>query len=122
LTNLIATTPGSCEYFKGSLIINSDKAREKLNVQSRCSNRASKETALMMASAARAMLSADIGLSIDGSYEINGNEPSSDIFVAIDEGSKSKILNEHYAGTVQQIARRTVNFTLVNFQNYISAL
>jgi nicotinamide-nucleotide amidase len=119
LTQLISSTPGSHEYFKGSMILNSDEAREKLGIKPRLSIGANKDTALKMASAARSMLATNIGLSVEGYCEKSGNELASDIFIAIDEGSKSKVLQEHYAGTMQQIARRTVNYTLVNLMAYL---
>ena len=117
LANIITNVPGSSKYFKGGLVAYTDEARTAFEFDAQLVSRhgtVSAETAEAMATTARDMLSADIGIgltAVTGPTEIE-SKPLGTIFIGIDDGQCRQSFTRNYPGNRLQVKQRAVTSAL----------
>jgi nicotinamide-nucleotide amidase len=102
-----AGNPESQGCFKGGIVVPGDISK------------ASDETALEMARAARRQFDADIGLAIDGSG--TGDVTQGGVFIAVETGSSSGAIAPGYPGRPPQITRRAIYHALVYLRSFLQS-
>ncbi|MCR8613263.1 MAG: CinA family protein [Mycoplasma sp.] len=109
IASKITNTPGSSDYFIGSLVLYKNIAKEKLNIDT-SNGVINKETALSMSKAGKEFFNSDICVAttgIAGKYKIEGKNPGT-VFVAINED----VFELHLKGTRIKIKEQIVEFVL----------
>jgi len=111
LSNTITDVPGSSEYFKGGFVTYTNEAKAACGVDPDLIARhgaVSPAVAAGMARAARERLQSDIGIGITGvagPAEMEG-KPAGTVFIAIDNGKETKMIEGRYPPLRHQVKRR----------------
>jgi nicotinamide-nucleotide amidase len=124
LASTITDVPGSSDYFKGSYVTYTNTAKVSSGVNADLIARygaVSPQVAADMARAARAGLAADIGIGITGvagPAEMEG-KPAGTVFIAIDKGKESKLIEGRYPPLRHQVKRRAVYHALFELRRML---
>ena len=124
LSNTITDVPGSSEYFKGGFITYTNEAKVACGVDPDLIARhgvVSPEVAADMARAARERLQSDIGIGITGvagPTEMEG-KPAGTVFIAIDNGKETKMIEGRYPPLRHQVKRRAAYHALYELRQML---
>ena len=124
LASTITDVPGSSDYFKGGYVTYTNAAKIANGVNAELIERhgaVSPQVAADMARAARNGLSADIGIGVTGvagPAEMEG-KPAGTVFIAIDNGKKSKLIEGRYPPLRHQVKRRAVYHALFELRKLL---
>ncbi len=117
-SKVITDVPGSSAYFLGSIVSYSNFAKEKLlNISSnviKAKGAVSKETAHLMAKNVSKILGSDIGVSFTGVAGPTNEEgkPIGLTYIGIVFHENSKIFEEYFSGSREEIRIKSVNFAI----------
>jgi nicotinamide-nucleotide amidase len=124
LSNTITDVPGSSAYFKGGYVTYTNEAKAACGVVPDLIARhgaVSPAVAADMARAARERLKADIGIGITGvagPAEMEG-KPAGTVFIAIDNGKETKLIESHYPPLRHQVKRRAAYHALYELRRML---
>jgi nicotinamide-nucleotide amidase len=117
LANIITNVPGSSKYFRGGLIAYTHESLIAFGIKQQLISRygvVSSQAAEAMATRAREMLGASIGIGLTGVMgpaEIEGQRIGT-IFVGLDDGQCKRSFARNYPGSRLQIKQRAVTSAL----------
>jgi nicotinamide-nucleotide amidase len=108
LASMLTDDPGSSDHFHGGIVAYSREAKAKYGVDTdimAAHGLISAETALSMASAARAAFDSDIGFGVSGvaGTESVEDKPSGTVFLALDTPEANEVREIHRPGTRELI-------------------
>jgi len=119
VSSLITDTPGSSAYFLAGVVTYSDESKVSiLGVREeilRAHGAVSERCALEMAKGVRALVGADIGAACTGIAGPSGAtdaKPVGLVYIAVEDGKRSLVEEEHFEGTRLDIRRRAAERTL----------
>jgi nicotinamide-nucleotide amidase len=124
LSNTITDVPGSSAYFKGGYVTYTNEAKAACGVDPNLIARhgaVSPAVAADMARAARERLKADIGIGITGvagPAEMEG-KPAGTVFIAIDNGKETKLIEGRYPPLRHQVKRRAAYHALYELRQML---
>ena len=124
LANTITDVPGSSKYFKGGFVTYTNEAKVASGVAPDLIARhgaVSPEVAADMARAARERLQSDIGIGITGvagPTEMEG-KPAGTVFIAIDNGKETKLIEGRYPPLRHQVKRRATYHALYELRRML---
>jgi len=124
LSNTITDVPGSSEYFKGGFVTYTNEAKIANGVDPDLIARhgaVSPAVAADMARAARERLQSDIGIGITGvagPAEMEG-KPAGTVFIAIDNGKETKMIEGRYPPLRHQVKRRAAYHALYELRRML---
>jgi nicotinamide-nucleotide amidase len=127
LSNTITDVPGSSNYFKGGFVTYTNEAKAACGVDPELIARhgaVSTEVAADMARAARERLRSDIGIGITGVAgpdEMEGKTAGT-VFIAIDNGKDTKLIEGRYPPLRHQVKRRAVCHALYELRRILLRL
>jgi len=117
LANIITNVPGSSEYFRGGLVVYTNESLIAFGIKQQLISQygvVSSQAAEAMATRAREILGASIGIGLTGVMgpaEIEGQRIGT-IFIGIDDGQRRRSFARNYPGSRLQIKQRAVTSAL----------